>query len=33
MTDYQEYIAWTKASPKNVAEEADEADNLEKRNK
>lgn len=22
-TDYQEYIAWTKASPKNVAVEAD----------
>ena len=22
-TDYQEYIAWTKASPKNVAKEAD----------
>jgi hypothetical protein len=23
-TDYQEYIRWTKASPKNVAEPADE---------
>jgi hypothetical protein len=23
-TDYQEYIKWTKASPKNVAEPADE---------
>lgn len=22
-TDYQEYLAWLKASPKNVAEEAD----------
>ena len=22
-TDYQEYISWTKASPKNVAVEAD----------
>ena len=23
-TDYQEYLEWTKASPMNVAEEADE---------